>query len=264
MADKMEQRLEQTQTLRAEYEALQVAHRQLQHTDQLRQELVGMLVHDLKVPLAIILACLDLLSIELDGQLSAALRETLDTATQSGQRMLQLVTNLLQMQRLEAGQMPLHLQPVDLASLLRRMTAQVACLAQQKGVALLLHAPEKLPWIWADADLTERIVLNLLDNAIRLTPSRTEVLISSQKQGRQVLTSVSDQGPGIPPEQQAGLFDRFFQVESGHNHRSASVGLGLAFCKLSVEAQRGRIWVSSTPGQGTCFSFTLPIWNQSL
>lgn len=248
------------QVLAAEHEALQTAHRQLQQTDHLHQELVGMLVHDLKTPLAVILASLDLLADELDEHLGNDLRDVFRVARRSGQGMLQIITNLLEVQRLEAGQMPFQPQPLDVAVVLQETMAQAGYLAQQKGVDLSLHVPNRLPWAWADLDLTERVVANLLDNAIRFTPGGAKVVVTGQAQQRHLTISVADGGPGIPTEQQAHVFDKFAQFGSALQSRKASVGLGLAFCRLAVEAQRGNIWVESAPGAGARFSFTLPAW----
>jgi signal transduction histidine kinase len=263
MKNSNDQLRDKYEALLVEHEALQRALQQLQHTEQLRQDLVGMLVHDLKVPLAVIMASLDLLADELEEQLGIEVRDVLLAASQSGRRMLQLVTNLLEAQRLEAGQMPLHLQPLDVADVLRRSAAQVDYLARQKGVALLLHIPERLPWAWADLDLTERVVTNLLDNAVQYTPAGGEIVVTSQVQMGFLTISVADGGLGIAADQQARLFDRFSQVEHQDHQGHAGVGLGLAFCKLAVEAQRGRIRVDSSLGTGARFSFTLPLWERN-
>jgi signal transduction histidine kinase len=263
MSDSTDQLAEQHRALQVEHEALQQAYQHLQSTGQVHQDLVGMLVHDFRVPLAVIMASLDLLAGELDAYLSTDLHEVLLAANQSAQRMLQLLSNLLEVQRLESGQMPLSLQPLDVAGVLHQSAAQIGYLARQKGVGLRLCLPERLPQVWADFDVTERVVINLLDNAVRHTPERGEIVVATQVLDGHLTISVADSGPGIPVEQQARLFDRFAQGEYAPRHARGGVGLGLAFCKLAVEAQRGRIWVESRPGEGACFSFTLLLWERN-
>jgi len=246
--------------LLAEHEALQTAHRRLQRAERLRQDLVSMLVHDLKAPLAVLLASLDLLDTELTERSSAELREVFGVASRSGEEMLQLVNNLLEIQCLEAGQMPVCAQPLDVILLIQAVVRQVRLLARQRRVSLHLHLPKGLSPAWADARLTERIMTNLLDNAVRFAPSGGEVVVSGQIQKDHLTLSVTDNGPGIPAAQQERIFERFYQGGRSPRQGPACVGLGLAFCKLAVEAQQGRIWVESAPGTGARFSFTLPAW----
>jgi signal transduction histidine kinase len=226
----------------------------------MQQELVTMLVHDLKSPLAIVMAGLELLSFELDQQLDADQRSMFASAGRASQEMLQLITNLLEVQRLKSGHMPVYPEPFDLPQVLQKAVSQARFPARQKKVDLHLHLPEGLTAAWADAHLVARVVTNLLDNALRFTPRGGEVCVSGQAQEGRLVVSVYDGGPGIPPEQQKQIFDRYYQAEVGRRRGSTGVGLGLTFCKLAVEAQRGSIWVESTPGAGACFRFTLPAW----
>jgi signal transduction histidine kinase len=116
----------------------------------------------------------------------------------------------------------------------------------------------------ADGDLLSRIILNLLDNAIKFTPINGEIRITSEwvAGSEHVVIVVADNGPGIPKSEQARIFEKFAQVDQGLGRGKASVGLGLAFCRLAAEAQGGRIWVESEPGQGARFKFALPIWQE--
>jgi signal transduction histidine kinase len=248
------------QRLRVEHQALLEAYEQLLEKDRVQQELVTMLVHDLKSPLAIVMAGLELLSLELDQQLDADQRNIFASAGRASQDMLQLITNLLEVQRLQSGHMPVSPEPLDLPQVLQEAVSQAQFLAQQRGVNLQLRRPEGLTCAWADVHLTGRVVTNLLDNAVRFTPSGGEVCVSGQAQEGRLVVSISDGGPGIPPEQQQQIFDRYYQAKLGRRRGSTGVGLGLTFCKLAVEAQRGEIWVESTPGEGACFHFTLPAW----
>jgi NtrC-family two-component system sensor histidine kinase KinB len=248
------------QRLRAEHHSLLEAHEHLLEMQRMQQELVTMLVHDLKAPLAIILTGLELLSLELDQQMDADQRSIFDSAGRAGQEMLQLITNLLEVQRLQSGRMPVCPEPFDMSRVLQEAASQARLPARKKGVDLHLRVQQGLACAWADVHLSTRIVTNLLDNALRFTPSGGEVYVAGQTQEGRLIVSVTDGGPGIPAEQQKRIFDRYHQAKLGQRKGSTGVGLGLAFCKLAVEAQRGRIWVESTQGAGACFSFSLPEW----
>jgi signal transduction histidine kinase len=230
----------------------------------MQQELVTMLVHDLKAPLATIMAGMELLSLELEQQLDVDQRDILASAGRASQEMLQLITNLLEVQRLQSGGMPVCPEPLDLPRLLQEAVSQARLLAKVRGVDLRLRLPQGLDCAWADVHLTTRIANNLLDNAVRFTPRGGEICVSGHAQEGFLIVSVSDGGPGIPAEHQEQIFDRYYQAELDRRLSSSGVGLGLAFCKLAVEAQRGRIWVESTPGAGACFSFSLPAWRESV
>jgi signal transduction histidine kinase len=246
--------------LQARYEALAAAHRRLQETERLRHDLLNMLVHDLKAPLNVILSSLDLFQLEPEQSLDPVQQEILDIVRCSGEEMLHLVTNLLELQRLESGKMPVHLQPVDIGRLLRTTVDRARWLAGQNRVALDLHLPESLPWAWADAHLTGRVMMNLVDNAIKNTPAEGQVCIAGQGLDRETIVSVADNGPGLPSSHTNRLFDPFFQAGPGTLNGGGSVGLGLAFCKMAVEAQQGWIEAGSRPGAGALFRFGLPLW----
>lgn len=246
--------------LQAENEALSQACRDLREVEQRRQDMVNMLIHDLKAPLATILASMELLATDYGETMDAQQREVVRVADQSAQHMLQLIASLLEVRRLEDGRVPIYLQPLDMATLLKKLVEQARLLADQKEVDLRLELPHAEVWAFADASLTSRIVVNLLDNAIKFTPEGGQVVVTCQAGKGELTVSVADDGPGIPQAQQDLIFDTFTQVRREAPIQQASVGLGLALCKLAVEAQDGRIWVESEPGGETLFKFTLPLW----
>ncbi len=251
--------------LQARYEALQRAYRCLEEKEQLRQDLANATIHDLKAPLSIILFSLGLFQTTHHQPLSPDQEKILGVVRQSGEEMLHLVTNLLGVQRLEADQIPVHLQPVDVARVLRGTVRQVRYLVGRNEVHLDLSLPELLPWVWADAHLTSRVVMNLVDNAIQNTPCQGRVTISGRAGAREMTISVADNGPGIPTADRERIFEKFAQVEGNALNGPGSVGLGLAFCQMAVQVQRGRIWVQDAPNggssaAGSLFRFTLPLW----
>jgi signal transduction histidine kinase len=246
-------------TLRDEHAALKEAHTRLQESDRLREDLVDMLIHDLKNPLSVVLASLDILAETLSDE-DERLHELICVASRSSQNMLELVTELLEVKKLESGRFPVQPQPLDVAEVLRMAATPARILAEQKGVHIVMGIPEGLPWIWADLNLTSRLVTNLMENAIRFSPPDATVVVATTSSGKELMVSVSNSGTPIPVQVQERIFDKFYQVESEPNSGRGSVGLGLAFCKLAVEAQRGRIWVDSEAGKGVQFRFTLPTW----
>jgi two-component system sensor histidine kinase/response regulator len=254
--------LEKHRALQTQNAELQEAYQRLQNAEQVRQSTVGMMVHDLKNPLSVLLLSLDLLVSDFGDVLREEQREILRSASMAGQQMLHLVTNMLEVQRLEDGKMPVRLQGLDLALALRMTVRQAQPLADQKNIALLLQVDDTLPHVRADVDLTSRVVANLLDNAIKFTPPDEQISVTAEPGEKEIIVCVTDSGPGIPADQQTHIFGKFAQVELGPYREKGSVGLGLAFCKLAVEAQEGRIWVESEPGQGSQFKFALPVWRE--
>ncbi len=227
--------------------------------ERLREDMTRTMVHDLRNPLTSIVTSFSLLTNGAFGELAFQQREILEAAQRSSLRMKGLVDSILDVSRLESQQMPLKHDEFALADLVAETFQMQAALAGEKSIRLESDAPFSLPHAWADAGLISRVLQNLVGNAIKFTPPGGVVRVTAQpaeKEGRIVLqVSVSDTGAGIPPEIQSRLFQKFV---TGRQIGRGS-GLGLAFCKLAIEAHGERIWVESTPGQGATFTFNLPI-----
>ncbi len=227
--------------------------------ERLREDMTGTMVHDLRNPLSAIYSALIFLKEDAANLLSADQSEVLEIGLDNSQRMLGLVNNILDVSRLESGRMPLNRAPVEMGTLIAETLRAQAPLTADKGLRLESDVPPALPPAWVDAELIGRVLQNLAGNAIKFTPAggviRMEVK-NGESGGRSVLlVSVSDNGPGIPEEIRSRLFQRFV---TGRQQGRGS-GLGLAFCKVAVEAHGEHIWVESAPGQGTTFTFSLPI-----
>ena len=246
--------------IRAEQKTRQGDDARLPGTGGLDNELVSLLVHDLKAPLAVMMTCLEMLSGELDGHLDRHLRDILDAARWSGDEMQQLVDNILHVGRLEAGRLPVCAERVDIHHVVQKAVRQMRVLAKQRSVELDLHLAAGSLFAHADPHLTRRIVTNLLDNAVRLTPCGGQVVVSSQAQNGHLTLSVADDGNGIPAARHEQIQAWFDQGARGSQHGPTRAGFGLVFCKLAVEAQGGQIWVENAPGVGACFRFSLPAW----
>jgi NtrC-family two-component system sensor histidine kinase KinB len=225
--------------------------------ERLREDMTHTMVHDLRNPLSNISASLEVLTGGMLGPLSPDQIEVLNITQASADRMVELVNAILDVSQLESGQMPLDQRAFSLSDLVADTVQLQASLASEKDIRLESDMPATLPLAWADARLTGRVLQNLIGNALKFTPPGGVIRVSArveEKQGRPaILVAVSDTGPGISPEIQSLLFQKFV---TGRQEGRGS-GLGLAFCKLVVEAHGGRIWVESTPENGTTFTFSL-------
>lgn len=225
--------------------------------ERVREDLVRMIIHDLRNPLSSIMSSLDLIRATVaDPSLNLPLDQLFDVARRSGERLFMLIDSILDLARLEAGETELRRELISVAELVRETTNQVRPLALGREILLETHLSPDLPPVFGDRELLQRVLVNLLDNALKYTPPGGKVTVTAEwLPPESLLFAVSDTGPGIPPEHQARIFDRFVRVPG---QRTGGTGIGLAFCKLAVEAHGGKIWVESKPGEGATFKFMLP------
>jgi signal transduction histidine kinase len=231
--------------------------------DKMRDDLVHTMVHDLRNPLTAIDGSLQLLEM-ITPDLSPKQERMLSIARNRTSEMLELVNSILKVSQLESGRLPLRYTSFSLADLIEEAMEAQGPLTADKELQLESDVSPLLPPLWADSNLVERVLQNLIGNAIKFTPAGGQIRITARldketahpkREPAHLRVSVADTGPGIPLELQSRLFQKFV---SGHQEGSGS-GLGLAFCKLAIEAHGGRIWVDSQPGQGATFTFTLPL-----
>jgi signal transduction histidine kinase len=239
-------------------QALHSEKGQLEELLRLREELAAMIIHDLRNPLAVISSGLELLKHGSQGETEMEYAPAvLETMEWSVQRMQRLVSTLLDITSLEAGEMTSHLQPLDLKSLIKEVVAEELSLAERSGVTLEDHVPENLPAVLGDRGLIERVLINLVDNALKFTPPGERVWIEAEPDTEEVEVAVVDTGAGIPLEDRTRVFEKFTQVQ-GRTGTKRGLGLGLAFCRMAVEAHGGRIWIEDGPeGNGSRLVFTL-------
>lgn len=233
----------------------------LQKLETLRRDLISMIIHDLKIPLSSILASLDYLLAGELGKLNSDQYKFLHLARRSGQDLLLLIQNLLDVAKLEEGQLSLRKEAIDPVEWADRVVASFRPLAESGKKQLQLTRPqERLPLVEGDLALLNRVLANLLSNALYHTPfGLGEVVVSLYPDGNQLAVQVRDNGEGIPTEDQERIFEKFAQADRKRGHLRSGVGLGLTFCKMVVEAHSGRIVVYSIPGQGSIFTFYLPL-----
>jgi signal transduction histidine kinase len=226
--------------------------------ERVRNDLTHMMVHDLRSPLTAIMGASDALG-ETSEALTPKERGTLDVIHNSADQMLDLITEILDVSRLESKQMPIERQATDIPALIAETLRMASSQIEKKHLRLANDTPADLPPAYADSRLIERVIQNLIGNAVKYTPEAGELRITAvpvEAPRPLLMISVSDTGPGIPLEIQSRVFEKFVRGD----HKEHGSGLGLAFCRLAVEAHQGRIWVESEPGRGATFHFTLPLY----
>lgn len=225
--------------------------------ERTRQELLSMVVHDLRAPLGNIISGLELLlTAHEEGEEDLPFAEILTIALRSAKRLDQSVHDILDIGRLQAKVRSLSVTEFDAGALVREAVEMVAVMAEHARQTVRIVLPEEgALMIQGDLDLLRRVLINLLDNSVKHTPEGGWVEVRVELEEEMVHFSVSNSGPGIPPEHLPHLFELYFTGQSG---RRRGTGLGLAFCRLAIEAHGGRIWVESPPGKGPTFHFTIP------
>lgn len=237
---------------------LEIQKQQLLELQQVRQETSDLIIHDLRNPLGSIQLSISMLEMVLPEEVLQENAQLLEIARNSCSRMMRLVDSLLDVSRMESGEAQLYFAPLDLPALLHS-AAGSSLAARDRGIQMVVELPEALPTVSADRDKIERVVTNLVDNAVKYTPNGGQITLAARAEAEHLLLSVTDTGPGIPEEQRQRIFERFAQVK-GDTRARRGFGLGLAYCRLAVEAHGGRIWVEPGPGGvGSRFAFTLPI-----
>lgn len=225
--------------------------------EHLRSDLSAMVYHDMRGPLGNVYTSLQALQSLLAENSNPNVVNLLRLAQRSERQVRRMLDSLLDVQRLEAGNKLLSRTNTVLDTVIEEAIEQLRAMAEDKSIRLRFALAEDLPVLYIDGEMIERVIINLLDNAIKYSPTGTPVTVSTTTSGQEVLVEIKDSGPGIPPEAQATIFDKFSRVK--HRGVPHGVGLGLAFCKLAVEAHGGRIWVRSNGEDGSTFTFALPV-----
>lgn len=231
---------------------------QLRHADAMRRELVANVSHDLRSPLASVRGYLETLMMKDAGLSAGTRREYLDILHRSVLRLGRLVDSLFELSRLEARQVALHREPFALAELVQDVLRKLEPQASSQGVHLRAEGPERLPLAVADIGLIERVLTNLVDNALNHTPRHGEVVVHLAPAGEGVRVQVADTGLGIPPEELPHVFERFYRVDKARSRAAGGSGLGLAIARSILDQHEVPITVESAPGRGTTFTFVLP------
>jgi two-component system sensor histidine kinase/response regulator len=239
------------------HQQVEASYLELRALEEAKNNLTSMIVHDMRGPLTSIMGGLKIL-LDRQNQLDPDARETLITASLlSTRRLMTMVEAMLDLQRLESGQLPVRPQPVVLGRLIDESVQAVRPLLQADGVQIDVKADQPVSPVLLDNQLLTRVVNNLLFNAIKFSPEGGRIGIWTQHNGKWLLVNIADQGPGVPKEHREQIFDKYARLQTGK--RDTGIGLGLAFCKLAVEAMKGRIWVEDVPRAGALFRVALPM-----
>lgn len=253
--------------------------------ERMKQEVVAMITHDLRTPLSTIRNFHEMLSTGLLGELTEKAEKMLVLAERNSGRMLSLINDLLDVEKIKAGMMELSKEQISAGKVLEHTAQSLSALATESGVSLVCvvgstpcvarsenaevstshEAPnnedvskaEDLTF-YADEDKISRVVTNLVSNAIKFSPPDTTIILSAESGDGNILISIKDQGRGIPQDKVANIFDRFQQVTAQDHAKAGGSGLGLAICKAIVELHGGEISVESTEGKGSTFKFSIP------
>jgi signal transduction histidine kinase len=240
---------------------LQTEKEQLIELQRVRQETSDLVVHDLRNPLGSIYGALNMLEMVLPEDILHDNRELLDLAGTACERMQRLVDSLLDVAKLETGEMLIALKVAHLRPVLEDAARRQALPTRTRGITIDVAARDDLPAVLIDVEKIERVLANLLDNAIKYSPDDDVITLAAEVDDSQqhLVVSITDRGQGIPPEERERVFERFAQV-AGQKPVRRGFGLGLTFCRLAVEAHGGHIWIEGGPdGRGSRFMFTLPL-----
>ena len=244
--------------LKAATDALEDSLRKLRELEKVRDDLMKMIVHDLKTPLTSVLATLEMLADGDFGLVSIPQKAAIGEAETKSEDLLALIDDILEVARIEEANISLSLAPMAPGALLAELVHEWSHRFQQERATASVSVADDAPVFTADKNLIKRVFSNLIQNAVTHSSHPVHLELSARRAGRGVLFTVSDNGPGIPPEYHEIIFRKFGQVEMPRTPRTRSSGLGLTFCKLVVERHGGRIWVKSAEGKGSSFYIELP------
>jgi len=240
---------QQKEEITAQAEELRTTNDKLLEIDQFKESLIHMIAHDLKNPLNIIYSLPDMLS---PG-------DDINIMKRAASQMLHLITNMLDVQKYENSTMKLNSTDLILTEIVTEAINQTNYLYSEKEIQLINNINTELK-IFADREIIERVFVNLLTNAVKFTPKNGKITVdASIGVDGMVQVSVKDTGIGISKEMLENIFNKFAQIIAKKSGQASSTGLGLAFCKVAVEAHKGEIWAESTTNEGATFYFTLPI-----
>lgn len=230
----------------------------LRRLESMRRDFVANVSHELRTPITVIRSCAETVGGALATQPEAA-REFIEVIERQAGRLQQLVEDLLQLARIESPALKLSPEAIEVKPFAKQTLSMFRERAEARKIQLVLQIADDLPMVQADRRAAEQVLSNLLDNGVRYATEGATITLRAERDGQKLAISVSDTGPGIEAKHLPRLFERFYRVDAGRSREVGGTGLGLSIVKHLVEAMGGSLNVESSPGQGTTFSFTLPL-----
>jgi K+-sensing histidine kinase KdpD len=245
--------------LKAATDALETSYRHLRELEKVRDDLMKMIVHDLKSPLTSVLATLEMLGDGDFGGLSDPQKRAVGDAEEKAEDLLALIEDILEVARIEEATVSLSYSRIAPAALLAELVHEWSYRFQQERTNASVKVDDDAPVFEADKPLMKRVLSNLIQNAVSHSSSPIDLVLAARRTSDAILFTVTDNGPGIPPEYHELIFRKFGQVGGPNVPRVRSSGLGLTFCKLVVDLHGGMIWVKSRESEGSSFYVQLPL-----
>jgi len=225
--------------------------------DQLRDDLLSMVYHDLRSPLGNVLSSLDVIESIQSFDHDPTIQSLFDIAVRSTKRIERLTNSLLDINRLEAGQPVTNTEPTKVEDIISASVDAILPIANNKDQEVFIRIQDGIPLADVDESMVQRVLINLLENAVKYTPPESHITVGAAQTGQELCFWVEDTGPGIPAEKRPTIFDKYTRLHGQGGPRG--IGLGLAYCRLAVEGHGGRIWVDEATHGGARFAFTLPM-----
>jgi signal transduction histidine kinase len=247
-------------TFRQMTERINQQMEKLEKSDSMRRELVANVSHDLRTPLATLRGYMETLLMKDEGLSTGERRNYLKIAINHCERLSKLITDLFELAKLDSRDTVVHSEPFIISELVQDVVQKFELTAQEKKIAIVTNIGKELPFAYADIALIERVLENLLENAVRHTPEEGSVSIVMNHQSDHITVRISDTGHGIPEEELPKVFDRFYQLDSSRKAKTGHSGLGLAISRKIIDLHKGTIEVESRVGSGSAFTFTLPVY----
>ncbi len=245
------------QNARAFREQQETAER-LKEIDKLKTQFLANMSHELRTPLNSIIGFSRVILKGIDGPLTELQKADLTSIHNSGQHLLGLINNILDLSKIEAGKMELNFEEIEMSPIIKSVMSTALALVKDKPVELIQKVPDELPIVWADPTRIRQVILNLVSNACKFT-DEGRVTLEATAEKEKIIISVSDTGIGIPEDKLDSIFEEFTQVDASTTRKVGGTGLGLPISRHFVEMHKGQIWVDSTPSKGSTFSFAIPV-----
>ena len=238
--------------------ALEQANRQIQEANRLKSEFLANMSHELRTPMNSVLGFTEMILDGIYGEVSEEIEGVMQEIDRSGKHLLELINNVLDLSKIEAGQMELHVSECSAELCVENAISSLQVLAQKRGLSIVQEVEENIAPFVADRMRLEQVLRNLLSNAVKFT-EEGEIAVGARGEEEEVLFWVRDTGAGIPEGEREEIFSEFHQADSSLTKEIQGTGLGLSLCRRFVEMHGGRIWVESEEGEGATFWFVVPV-----